>query len=178
MINIKEVEKHITNIDIHFAEQVTEENCEDPKFEKISTSIGVVRKFINQYKKNSDDESIFDIRTCKECGCTDLHACPGGCHWVTDDLCSNCVYKIVVDKGYKAHAGTYYQGIKIVIAEEVLTAEEVDAMMYGYTSALGFEHWYDEWNDEVDDIGKGSEVIRFDIIKGEEIKHVYYFKKQ
>lgn len=29
-------------------------------------------------------------RTCRYCGCTDIKACPGGCHWVTDDLCSIC----------------------------------------------------------------------------------------
>lgn len=28
---------------------------------------------------------------CRECGCTDDHACPGGCFWVEKDLCSACV---------------------------------------------------------------------------------------
>jgi hypothetical protein len=27
---------------------------------------------------------------CRRCGCTDLHACPGGCSWVEFDLCSSC----------------------------------------------------------------------------------------
>jgi hypothetical protein len=27
---------------------------------------------------------------CRVCGCTDSHACPGGCWWVQDDLCSSC----------------------------------------------------------------------------------------
>jgi hypothetical protein len=26
---------------------------------------------------------------CRICGCTDGKACPGGCHWVEKDLCSN-----------------------------------------------------------------------------------------
>jgi hypothetical protein len=30
------------------------------------------------------------IKKCRICGCTDEHACPGGCHWVEDDLCSRC----------------------------------------------------------------------------------------
>lgn len=30
-------------------------------------------------------------RTCRVCGCTDDHACPGGCSWVEEDLCSACV---------------------------------------------------------------------------------------
>lgn len=27
---------------------------------------------------------------CRLCGCTDNHACPGGCWWVEPDLCSAC----------------------------------------------------------------------------------------
>ena len=27
---------------------------------------------------------------CRLCGCTDERACPGGCWWVADDLCSSC----------------------------------------------------------------------------------------
>lgn len=29
-------------------------------------------------------------QACRECGCTNLSACPGGCWWVEDDLCSSC----------------------------------------------------------------------------------------
>ena len=29
-------------------------------------------------------------RRCRVCGCTDERACPGGCHWITPDLCSEC----------------------------------------------------------------------------------------
>ena len=28
---------------------------------------------------------------CRACGCTESHACPGGCVWATPDLCSRCV---------------------------------------------------------------------------------------
>lgn len=31
-----------------------------------------------------------DVRACRVCGCTDDRACPGGCSWVDDDLCSAC----------------------------------------------------------------------------------------
>jgi hypothetical protein len=27
---------------------------------------------------------------CRVCGCTENRACPGGCFWVEDDLCSAC----------------------------------------------------------------------------------------
>jgi hypothetical protein len=29
-------------------------------------------------------------RRCRVCGHTETRACPGGCHWVDDDLCSAC----------------------------------------------------------------------------------------
>lgn len=31
--------------------------------------------------------------TCRVCGCTDDRACPGGCYWVEEDLCSECAGK-------------------------------------------------------------------------------------
>lgn len=31
-----------------------------------------------------------NTRRCRECGCTELQACPGGCHWIEIDLCSAC----------------------------------------------------------------------------------------
>lgn len=31
------------------------------------------------------------VRSCRLCGCTDARACPGGCSWVGDRLCSACV---------------------------------------------------------------------------------------
>ena len=30
------------------------------------------------------------LRVCRKCGCTELRACPGGCYWVAEDLCSRC----------------------------------------------------------------------------------------
>lgn len=32
-------------------------------------------------------------RKCRVCGCTWDNACPGGCYWVEEDLCSRCVGK-------------------------------------------------------------------------------------
>lgn len=32
-------------------------------------------------------------RKCRICGCTDDHACPGGCYWIENDLCSACSEK-------------------------------------------------------------------------------------
>ena len=33
---------------------------------------------------------------CKYCGCTDDHACEGGCSWVAKDVCSKCAASLVV----------------------------------------------------------------------------------
>ena len=29
-------------------------------------------------------------KKCRVCGCDWFRACPGGCYWVEDDLCSRC----------------------------------------------------------------------------------------
>ncbi len=34
---------------------------------------------------------VEDERTCRRCGCTEEHACPGGCYWVDWDLCNQCL---------------------------------------------------------------------------------------
>lgn len=35
-------------------------------------------------------QPIFDEQKCRVCGCTWNNACPGGCYWVEEDLCSQC----------------------------------------------------------------------------------------
>lgn len=37
-----------------------------------------------------DDSESETERACRECGCTDDRACPGGCSWAEPDLCSAC----------------------------------------------------------------------------------------
>ncbi len=34
-------------------------------------------------------------RVCRVCGCTDDMGCEGGCSWVEEDLCSNCLDQVV-----------------------------------------------------------------------------------
>jgi hypothetical protein len=43
----------------------------------------------------TDDELIamvplFDVQSCRVCGCTEDRACEGGCYWIEPDLCSAC----------------------------------------------------------------------------------------
>ena len=49
------------------------------------------------------NNSVFDERKCRICGCTDDNACPGGCYWVEEDLCSACTdfvdHQIVMTEG-------------------------------------------------------------------------------
>ncbi len=42
------------------------------------------------------------IRKCRICGCTEDHACEGGCYWVGPDLCSACEEKMFAPKEGKA----------------------------------------------------------------------------
>ncbi len=43
----------------------------------------------DRWKVVASNVSIFE-QTCRICGCTQNHACEGGCYWVEDDLCSSC----------------------------------------------------------------------------------------
>ena len=36
------------------------------------------------------DLAVLGIAACRVCGCTEYSACPDGCSWVADDLCSAC----------------------------------------------------------------------------------------
>lgn len=45
--------------------------------------------------EDGPDLAPLGIRACRQCGCTDDHACEGGCSWVEDDLCSACVLEAV-----------------------------------------------------------------------------------
>lgn len=40
--------------------------------------------------KKIEDIPVVEVRTCISCGCTDDHACEGGCFWVGWNLCSRC----------------------------------------------------------------------------------------
>ena len=51
---------------------------------------------------SNDEECIHDgNQKCRVCGCDFFHACPGGCWWIEDDLCSRCDSKI----SYKRNRG-------------------------------------------------------------------------
>lgn len=41
---------------------------------------------------------ITAIPSCRVCGCTEYCACPEGCYWVEDDLCSACASKLKAGK--------------------------------------------------------------------------------
>lgn len=41
-------------------------------------------------EEGTNPEPLFDEQKCRVCGCTQDHACEGGCYWVEEDLCSKC----------------------------------------------------------------------------------------
>lgn len=45
---------------------------------------------LERHQAGLDPELGRAVRACRVCGCTDFRACPGGCSWVEDDLCSAC----------------------------------------------------------------------------------------
>ncbi|WP_429864031.1 hypothetical protein ACJK2Y_00415 (plasmid) [Enterococcus faecalis] len=54
-----------------------------------------LERFENYQKEQEELNEIFDPddRRCRVCGCTQFNACPGGCYWIEEDLCSKNVYK-------------------------------------------------------------------------------------
>jgi hypothetical protein len=57
------------------------------------------------------------MRSCRICGCTDDRACPGGCAWVAEDLCSACVEHALLEDNV---AG-------VVSADEACPVATIDA---------------------------------------------------
>lgn len=49
------------------------------------------RQLIIVFKALKSKFEFLKEKKCRVCGCTDIEACPGGCYWVEDDLCSECV---------------------------------------------------------------------------------------
>lgn len=47
------------------------------------------------HDQHVDSSPLFDVQKCSVCGCTDDCACPGGCYWVADGLCSRCADKML-----------------------------------------------------------------------------------
>jgi hypothetical protein len=49
-----------------------------------------------------DLANAIEAQRCRICGCTDNHACPEGCYWVEEDLCSACAEKLKAGKNQDA----------------------------------------------------------------------------
>lgn len=49
---------------------------------------------------------------CRVCGCTDDHACPGGCYWVEPDLCSVCAEKLKENRGVGTVKNKWYYSLR------------------------------------------------------------------
>jgi len=87
------------------------------------------------------EEALFDKdpRFCKVCGCSSDHACPGGCHWVTDDLCSNCVFSIFTCEALVDELGNLdaVPGTEDYLADEITSEEICEGYVAGHAAALG-----------------------------------------
>lgn len=58
---------------------------------------------------------------CRYCGCTDGHACPGGCAWAQKDVCTNCV---LTSHNIKAAAEAYYSDPDNEMVELIITPKK------------------------------------------------------
>ena len=91
------------------------------------------------------ESAVFDeeLHFCKVCGCSDTHACPGGCYWVTDDLCSNCVYSIFTCEAIVTQNPSHIpslvpiDGTEDYLADEVTSKEICEGYIAGHAAAIG-----------------------------------------
>lgn len=60
--------------------------------EKHEAVMAHIRALIRQ----GESDGLEDTQACRVCGCSNDHACPEGCYWVEEDLCSVCASRIVV----------------------------------------------------------------------------------
>lgn len=120
------------------------------------------------------EEAVFDNdpRFCKICGCTQDHACAGGCYWVTDDICSNCVYSIFTCEANVSTKQTYitFDEPDDYLADEIPSEEIAEGFIAGHAAALGL-------NSEAEEIAlnPGDKVRLYQVYQhGEIIKEFVY----
>lgn len=94
------------------------------------------------------EKAVFDeeLRFCKVCGCSADHSCPGGCYWVTDNLCSNCVYSIftceaiVLEESTKDELNTAtVPGTEDYLADEITDEMIARGYIYGHAAGLDID---------------------------------------
>lgn len=69
-------------------------------------------------------------RRCRECGCDQLHACPGGCSWVEYDLCSACADKSICDIDRMA-AGQFDAEAELPVRDPRMDPQPGDVLAVG-----------------------------------------------
>jgi hypothetical protein len=67
-------------------EPVLEVMSQDPGRETLEALQDTAQRFGLEVAGAEADSFI----VCRGCGCSDEAACPGGCEWVQEDLCSKC----------------------------------------------------------------------------------------
>lgn len=97
------------------------------------------------------------IRKCRVCGCTQYHACPGGCYWVEKDLCSRCAAEIA------SECGKSYTGGKVMDTEQRAAYEW--AKNQNYTSVAArysklLTEAIDELQDNTEKLAKENNTLK------------------
>lgn len=69
------------------------DSCESLNVERIRNTFDHVGEITQIRCKNcsSESQTYTSYHECRVCGCSWFNACPNGCYWVEEWLCSNCV---------------------------------------------------------------------------------------
>jgi len=75
-------------------------------------------------------------RACRVCGCTNLRACPGGCYWVSLNLCSACAKKSDGDRlpiAAAEHVARVHDFLQVIVL--AWDGQQTCVATYGTTTA-------------------------------------------
>lgn len=71
------------------------ETAESEAFEILLDRVSLALRAFDRLPPALPDLNPFGVAQCRRCGCTERHACPGGCAWATPDLCTRCAARLV-----------------------------------------------------------------------------------
>lgn len=95
--------------------------------------------------KGKEFEEMLREPACRVCGCTESRACPDGCYWVEEDLCSECLdlcEMLLADFGVSDRAPTAIVAIGYgLAAERVFGPPHDDELLAEMERAAAEEDW-------------------------------------
>lgn len=67
----------------------------------VIVALGITQSVLAAHYMKVPTKTARETRTCRFCGCSELVACPGGCSWLTRNVCTRCadLYEAEKERG-------------------------------------------------------------------------------